>query len=275
SRNRSACLTSSACCAIAVPTLERNSCRGRVVYNSSGSLALQPHRDGSMAGRADEADSDSEDEEEVGSRQAAADMETTSVEPEEEEEKVAGELGSDLVQLYPIPPRGRRAAPLPANGFQQHGDGAKQELAATSAAMVCGLCGHFFPLEHAKGLAVACARPLSRPVMANGCQPCWTSTSYLPNNQVCGELSSEAADPAKQTTMFWHYLAGQPITKADISEYIKLAELAPVMAPGSVEEERMSSAMAYLKDYSQQAYRCSSQGCWPFTSGLTWLVRSH
>ncbi|KAJ9533015.1 hypothetical protein QJQ45_018108 [Haematococcus lacustris] len=62
------------------------------------------------------------------------------------------------------------------------------------------------------------------------------------------ELSSAAADPAKETTKLWRYLAGQPITKADISEYIKLAELALVMTPGSVEEERMSSAMAYLKD---------------------------
>ncbi|KAJ9523894.1 hypothetical protein QJQ45_020081 [Haematococcus lacustris] len=62
------------------------------------------------------------------------------------------------------------------------------------------------------------------------------------------ELSSEAADPAKETTKLWRYLAGQPITKADISEYIKLAELALVMTTGSVEEERMFSAMAYLKD---------------------------
>ncbi|KAJ9528123.1 hypothetical protein QJQ45_005756 [Haematococcus lacustris] len=62
------------------------------------------------------------------------------------------------------------------------------------------------------------------------------------------ELSSAAADPAKETTKLWRYLAGQPITKADISEYIKQAELALVMTPGSVEEERMSSAMAYLKD---------------------------
>ncbi|KAJ9504809.1 hypothetical protein QJQ45_022184 [Haematococcus lacustris] len=62
------------------------------------------------------------------------------------------------------------------------------------------------------------------------------------------ELSSAAANPAKETTQLWRYLAGQPITKADILEYIKLAELALVMTPGSVEEERMFSDMAYLKD---------------------------
>ncbi|KAJ9524206.1 hypothetical protein QJQ45_004989 [Haematococcus lacustris] len=62
------------------------------------------------------------------------------------------------------------------------------------------------------------------------------------------ELSSAAANPAEETTKLWHYLDGQPITKADIPEYMKLAELALVMTPGSVEEERMFSAMAYLKD---------------------------
>ncbi|KAJ9526480.1 hypothetical protein QJQ45_009964 [Haematococcus lacustris] len=60
--------------------------------------------------------------------------------------------------------------------------------------------------------------------------------------------SSAAGNPAKETTKLWRYLAGQPITKADILEYIKLAELALVMTPGSVQEERMFSAMAYLKD---------------------------
>ncbi|KAJ9519060.1 hypothetical protein QJQ45_003537 [Haematococcus lacustris] len=61
-------------------------------------------------------------------------------------------------------------------------------------------------------------------------------------------ISSSASSPAEQTTKLWRYLDGQPITKADISEYIKLAELALVMTPGSVEEQRMFSAMAYLKD---------------------------
>ncbi|KAJ9525275.1 hypothetical protein QJQ45_020806, partial [Haematococcus lacustris] len=64
------------------------------------------------------------------------------------------------VQLYAIPPKGRRAALVPASDFQQHVDSA-----------------------------------------------------------------SAAANPAKETTKLWRYLAGQPITKADILEYIKLAEL--------------------------------------------------
>ncbi|KAJ9510385.1 hypothetical protein QJQ45_015851, partial [Haematococcus lacustris] len=134
-----------------------------------------------MTVQSDEADSDSEDEEEVGSRQAAADMETTFGENEEEEE--GNELGSESVQLYAIPPKGRRAALVPANDFQQHVD----------------------------------------------------------------STNSAAANPAKETTKLWRYLAGQPITKADISEYIKLAELALVMTPGSVEEERMFLAMAFSK----------------------------
>ncbi|KAJ9518170.1 hypothetical protein QJQ45_010063 [Haematococcus lacustris] len=156
-----------------------------LVCNGSGHLALQPHGSGSMAVVADEADSDGEDEEE-GSRQAAADMETTLVEPEQEEEEEEGsELGSEPVQLYSIPPKGRQAALVPASiYFQQHVDNA----------------------------------------------------------------NSEAADPAKETIKLWRYLAGQPITKAVISEYIKLAKLALVKTPGLVEEERMFSAMAYLKD---------------------------
>ncbi|KAJ9525271.1 hypothetical protein QJQ45_020805 [Haematococcus lacustris] len=73
------------------------------------------------------------------------------------------------VQLYAIPPKGRRAALVPASDFQQHVDSA-----------------------------------------------------------------SAAANPAKETTKLWRYLAGQPITKADILEYIKLAELDLVMTPGSL-----------------------------------------
>ncbi|KAJ9510019.1 hypothetical protein QJQ45_011649 [Haematococcus lacustris] len=83
-----------------------------LVYNGSGHLALQPHGSGSMTVQSNEADSDS-DSEEVGSRQAAADMETTFGENEEEEE--GSELGSEPVQLYAIPPKGRRAALVPAS----------------------------------------------------------------------------------------------------------------------------------------------------------------
>ncbi|KAJ9521317.1 hypothetical protein QJQ45_001187 [Haematococcus lacustris] len=173
---------------------------------------LQPHGSGNMTVQSDEADSDSEDEEEVGSRQAAADMETTFGENEEEEE--GNELGSESVQLYAIPPKGRRAALVPANDFQQHVD----------------------------------------------------------------STNSAAANPAKETTKLWRYLAGQPITKADISEYIKLAELALVMTPGSVEEERMFLAMAFLKDDTRNRLQdwqrlevagiidCTSAACLPLTS---------
>ncbi|KAJ9523852.1 hypothetical protein QJQ45_020049, partial [Haematococcus lacustris] len=176
-----------------------------LVYNSSGHLALQPHGSGSMTVQSDEADSDSEDEEEVGSRQAAADMETKFV---------------------------------PACDFQQHVDSAKQELAATADAVVRDLHSRFLPPEHAKGLAVVYAHYWDK-------QP--SDEDFLERLAIV-KARSAAANPAKETTKLCRYLAGQPITKADILEYIELAELALVMTPGSVEEERMFSAMAYLKD---------------------------
>ncbi|KAJ9532661.1 hypothetical protein QJQ45_010704 [Haematococcus lacustris] len=210
-----------------------------LVYNGSGHLALQPHGSGSMIVQSDEADSDSEDEEEVGSRQAAADMETTFGENEEEEEE-GSELGSEPVQLYAIPPKGRRAALVPACEFQQHVDSAKQELAAIADAVVRDLHNRFLPPEHAKGLAVVYAHYWDK-------QP--SDEDFLERLAILNTvLSSAAANPAKEPTTLWRYLAGQPITKAHILEYIKLAELALVMTPGSVEEERMFSAMAYLKD---------------------------
>ncbi|KAJ9523921.1 hypothetical protein QJQ45_022422 [Haematococcus lacustris] len=172
--------------------------------------------------QSDEADSDSEDEE-VGSRQAAADMETTFGENEEEEE--GSELGSEPVQLYAIPPKGRRAALVPTSDFQQHVDSAKQELAATADAVVHDLHSRFFPPEHAKGLAVVYVHYWDKQPSDENL---WKSCAAKLNTV----WSSAAANPAKETTKLWRYLAGQPITKADILEYIKLAELALVMTPG-------------------------------------------
>ncbi|GFH28998.1 hypothetical protein HaLaN_27582, partial [Haematococcus lacustris] len=80
-------------------------------------------------------------------------METTFGENEEEEEGGV-ELGSEPVQLYAIPPKGRRAALVPASDFQQHVDSAKQELAATADAVVRDLHSRFLPPEHVKGLAL-------------------------------------------------------------------------------------------------------------------------
>ncbi|KAJ9533297.1 hypothetical protein QJQ45_026342, partial [Haematococcus lacustris] len=255
--------------------------RQLVVYNASGHLALQPHGNGSVAGQADEADSDSENEE-VGSRQAAADMETAFGELEEEEEEEGSELGSELVELYAIPARGRWASLVPASDFQQHVDSARQELAATAVAVVRDLHSRFLPPKHAKGLAVVYAhywdkqpsdedflehlaivkaRYCMEATLANGQRaPALLdqhklSAQHLAFAEVMRrqaehrvELSSAAANPAEEITKLWRYLAGHPITKAYISEYIKLAELALVMTPSSVEEERMFSAMAYLKD---------------------------
>ncbi|KAJ9521633.1 hypothetical protein QJQ45_000445 [Haematococcus lacustris] len=200
----------------------------------------------------------------------------------EEEEEEGSELGSEPVQLYAIPPKGRRAALVPACDFQQHVDSAKQELAAIADAVVRDLHNRFLPPEHAKGLAVVYAHYWDKQpsdedflerlaiVKARYCMGATLADGQLApalldqlnlsaqqstfvevmrcqaEHRV--ELSSAAANPAKETTKLWRYLAGQPITKADILEYIKLAELALVMTPGSVEEERMFSPMAYLKD---------------------------
>ncbi|KAJ9509691.1 hypothetical protein QJQ45_011312 [Haematococcus lacustris] len=243
-----------------------------LIRDCNAALNMQHIGECSMTVQSDEADSDSEDEEEAGSRQAAADMATTFGENEEE----GNELGSEPVQLYAIPPKGRRAALVPASDFQQHVDSAKRELAATADAVVRDLHSRFLPPEHAKGLAVVYAHYWDKQpsdedflerlaiVKARYCmdatladakaQQC-PAISICPTISICGnhaehrvELSSAAANPAKETTKLWHYLAGQPITKADILEYIKLAELALVMTPGLVEEERIFSAMAYLKD---------------------------
>ncbi|KAJ9525786.1 hypothetical protein QJQ45_009341 [Haematococcus lacustris] len=220
-----------------------------------------PHGSGNMTVQSDEADSDSEDEEEVGSRQAAADMETTFGENEEEEE--GSELGSEPVQLYAIPPKGRRAALVPASDFQQHVD------RAGSNSRCCGLAvvyAHYWDKQPSdedflERLAIVKARYCMDATLANGqLAPALLDQQKLSAQQSAFveamrcqaehrvELSSAAANPAKETTKLWRYLAGQPITKADILEYFKLAELALVMTPGLVEEERMFSAMAYLKD---------------------------
>ncbi|KAJ9533318.1 hypothetical protein QJQ45_026362 [Haematococcus lacustris] len=201
-----------------------------LVYNSSGHLALQPHGSGSMTVQSDEADSDSEDEEEVGSRQAAADMETMFGENEEEEE--GSERGSVPVQLYAIPPKGRRAASVPASDFQQHVDSAKQELAATADAVVRDLHSRFLPPEHARGLAVVYAhywdkQPSDEDFFERlAIQKLSAQQSAFVEVMRCQaehrvELSSAAANPAKETTKLWRYLAGQPITKADILEPVQ------------------------------------------------------
>ncbi|KAJ9522137.1 hypothetical protein QJQ45_008346 [Haematococcus lacustris] len=189
-----------------------------------------------------------------------------------------------------------RAALVPASDFQQHVDSAKQELAATADAVVRDLHSRFLPPEHAKGLAIVYAhywdkqpsdedflerlaivkaRYCMDATLANGqLAPALLDQQKLSAQQSAFvevmrcqaehrvELSSAAANPAKETTKLWRYLAGQPITKADILEYIKLAELALVMTPGSVEEERMFSAMAYLKDDTRnRLHECHLNVC--------------
>ena len=51
-----------------------------------------------------------------------------------------------------------------------------------------------------------------------------------------------------QTTLFWRELSRSPGTADAISEWIKLGQLILVQVHGSCEDERVISAMAYLKD---------------------------
>ncbi|KAJ9533171.1 hypothetical protein QJQ45_018274 [Haematococcus lacustris] len=255
-----------------IKTHEDTFARKTAMERFVGCSLTNPHGNGSVAGQADEADSDSENEEEVGSRQAAADMETAfgELEEEEEEEEGGSELGSELVELYAIPPRGRWAYLVPASDFQQHVDSARQELAATAVAVhakgLAVVYAHYWDkqpsdedfLEH---LAIVKARYCMEATLANGQRaPALLDQHKLSAQHLAFvgvmccqaehrvELSSAATNPAEETTKLWRYLDGQPITKADISECIRLAELALVMTPSSVEEERMFSAMAYFKD---------------------------
>jgi hypothetical protein len=50
------------------------------------------------------------------------------------------------------------------------------------------------------------------------------------------------------TTQFWRGMSGSPATRAAISEWLELGQLGLVQVHGSMEDERMFSAMAYLKN---------------------------
>ncbi|KAJ9516995.1 hypothetical protein QJQ45_027348, partial [Haematococcus lacustris] len=220
-----------------------------LVYNGSGHLALQPHGSGSMTVQSNEADSDS-DSEEVGSRQAAADMETTFGENEEEEE--GSELGSEPVQLYAIPPKGRRAALVPASDSSSMSTVPSRSwqqqqmlwyLTYTAASSHRSMPKDWLLCTPTTGTSSPAMKtslsawPLSRPgtawtrpwLTANWRQPCWSSKSYLLSQQFVEVMRCQAEHRVEQqptqqwTTKLCRYLAGQPITKADILEYIKLA----------------------------------------------------
>ncbi|KAJ9532868.1 hypothetical protein QJQ45_010850 [Haematococcus lacustris] len=64
------------------------------------------------------------------------------------------DLMQEVALTTDIPPRGRRAALVPASDFQRHVDGAKQELAATAVAAVHDLRSRFLQPEHAEGPAI-------------------------------------------------------------------------------------------------------------------------
>ena len=62
------------------------------------------------------------------------------------------------------------------------------------------------------------------------------------------ELLSEAAKVNKDTAQFWHSINSTVDLRNKVSEWCKLASIALVQVPGSVEEERLFSKLAYIKD---------------------------
>ena len=63
--------------------------------------------------------------------------------------------------------------------------------------------------------------------------------------------SSDEEDGLHKTTLcqqFWRHVEALPARSATMRQWILLAQLIFVMVPGSVEEERMFSAMKYLKN---------------------------
>ena len=64
--------------------------------------------------------------------------------------------------------------------------------------------------------------------------------------------NGESADSVRTTSFrrsrFWRELCLNAKFKVDCSEYLVLAELAFVMVPGSVEDERLFSAMNFIKN---------------------------
>ncbi|KAJ9511357.1 hypothetical protein QJQ45_029760 [Haematococcus lacustris] len=75
-----------------------------------------------------------------------------------------------------------------------------------------------------------------------------SETLATQQSQFAEVMRDAANSPGMGISQLWQSLSKQPMTALEISEYGRLAELAMVMVPGSVEEERMFSAMAYLKD---------------------------
>ncbi|KAJ9506856.1 hypothetical protein QJQ45_013001 [Haematococcus lacustris] len=67
-----------------------------------------------------------------------------------------------------------------------------------------------------------------------------SETLATQQSQFAEVMRDAANSPGMGISQLWQSLSKQPITALDISEYGRLAELAMVMVPGSVEEERMA-----------------------------------
>ena len=68
------------------------------------------------------------------------------------------------------------------------------------------------------------------------CETMWTQSHVLDNPKECGAI-----------TILWTTLGGSQYLQENISEYFKLVDLCQTMILGSVEDERMFSALSFLK----------------------------
>ena len=61
-------------------------------------------------------------------------------------------------------------------------------------------------------------------------------------------LQQVAGADSKTTQEFWHTISSSVDHREQLSEWCKLAGIAQVQVPGSVEEERVFSTLNYIKD---------------------------
>ena len=83
----------------------------------------------------------------------------------------------------------------------------------------------------------------------------WIKTCQLPltrqdlwSRKTAYGLVSSAEGVGKPTASFWHTVSSSVKLKCSLSEWLSLANIALVQVPGSVEEERLFSKLAFIKD---------------------------
>ena len=83
----------------------------------------------------------------------------------------------------------------------------------------------------------------------------WIKTCQLPSTEqdlwsrkTAYGLVSSAEGVGKPNASFWHTVSSSVKLKCSLSEWLSLANIALVQVPGSVEEERLFSKLAFIKD---------------------------